>query len=99
MISIFVIIVGLSFIFAVKMERLQLLRAFDIIRLTRKNIFCFKEIIENKLSSMINVIIAKRGKDGIQNKTLHYILLINFENGNSIEVMESNSLRKVKQKV
>jgi hypothetical protein len=65
----------------------------------KRNICCVRTKFEKKLSQLTNVVIVKRGVDSIQNKTLHYIILLNFDDGSHLDMMETNSEKKIKFKV
>jgi hypothetical protein len=81
------------------MEKIEFNKQHDFVTMNYTNICCRQTRFSKKLTQLFNVTIVKRGQDTVQNKTLHYKLILNFDDGGQLEIMETNSQRKIKAKV
>ncbi|CAD8162031.1 unnamed protein product [Paramecium octaurelia] len=88
--------IGISFLIATKREKLIFNKEKDEIILCYRNICCQKKVMEQKISHLSNMRMVKRGMDSIQNSTLHYKIVLSFNDGQYFEILEGKSEYKIK---
>ncbi|CAI2378589.1 unnamed protein product [Moneuplotes crassus] len=92
---------GLSgvFFFAAKIETVTFDKTKDEFSRKKLNTFCIKKGKEYKLSDISDIRIEKRVHDNVHTNTIHFKIIIDFKNNESVNLLESRKEDKVIRQV
>ena len=71
----------------------------DKIEVVKKNFFCRSKRKTRNIANLVSVEIVKRGTSDFANRTIHYKLVLYFSDEKPLEILESSSKFKIKQRV
>jgi len=93
-------VLGLGFAFLMQAERIKVLlnRKKDIISVTKTNLCLRRRVEERRASDCIKARIVKKGLDNVSSNTIHFNLMLDFEDDRPLKIAESNSRAQIKKK-
>jgi len=93
-IAVLLCIFGVVFMYAGKIEQINLDKEVGILSRSKMSIFCQKETTEWALDQIINVRVFKRGHDGVQVMTIQYEVQVDFIDAPCQTILKSQSKDK-----
>lgn len=94
LISIIIIFLGVGLFLSAKKEVVVFDKLADTVEMETRNFRCQRKLFKKQLTQMYDISIVIRGKDSI-----NYKLLLNFNDGSMLEIMETSNLRRIKLQV
>ena len=97
MVSIMIILLGLVFCYGGKIESVVIDKDKCFLELHKRSIICLNRKRIFDLSRVQNVRAVKKGHDGVNFYTLHYVIQAEFRNEPPIKILESSKRDKIVQ--
>ena len=95
MVAILVILLGLVFMYGGKIESVVIDKEKCFLELHKRSVICLNNKKVYDLSRVSNVRCVKKGHDGINFYTLHYVIQAEFRNEPPIKILESSKREKI----
>jgi len=99
LIAIGIFILAFSFMIAGRVEQVIFDRHKRLFQIRKTNIVCYKTEITYRLADIKCVKAVKSGHDGINVNTLHYKIVIEFNNAGAVKILESQNESKIVKQV
>lgn len=97
MIAVVIILLGLTFLYGGKVESVVIDKDRYLLELHRRSVICLNNKKVYDLSRVSNIRCVKKGHDGINFYTLHYVIQAEFANEPPIKILESSKRDKIVQ--
>ena len=97
MVAIIVMLLGLIFLYGGKVESVVFDKDRMLLELHRRSIICINNKKVFDLSRVSNIRCVKKGHDGVNFYTLHYVIQAEFPNEPPIKILESSKRDKIVQ--
>jgi len=95
MVAVIVILLGLIFLYGGKVESVVIDKDRRLLELRKRSIICLVNKKVYDLSRVNNIRCVKKGHDGVNFYTLHYVIQAEFPNEPPIKVLESSKRDKI----
>ena len=91
------ILLGLIFILGGKVESVVIDKEKCFLELHKRNIVCMNKKVCHDLTSVNNIRAVKKGHDGVNFYTLHYVIQAEFRDKPPLKILESSKREKIVQ--
>ena len=92
-----ILLLGLVFVYAGKIESVVIDKSTNFLEMHKRSIICLNKKRVYDLTGVTNVRCVKKGHDGVNFYTLHYIIQAEFRNTPPIKILESSKREKIVQ--
>lgn len=96
-VAIIILLLGLIFIYGGKVESVVVDKEKCFLELHKTNVFCLTRKKVHDLSRVNNVRCVKKGHDGVNMYTVHYIIQAEFRGEAPVKILESTKREKIIQ--
>ena len=97
MVAIIVLVLGLIFLYGGKVESVVVDKERCLLELHRRSILCLNNKKVYDLQNVKNIRCVKKGHDGVNFYTLHYVVQAEFSNEPPVKILESSKREKIVQ--
>lgn len=97
LIAVLICILGLVFLYGGKVESVVIDKEKRFLELHKRSIICLNRKRVFDLSRVRNIRAVKKGHDGVNFYTLHYVIQAEFRNEPPIKILESAKREKIVQ--
>lgn len=89
-----------SFVFLVNgyITSVEINLELKIVIKEKKNLCCCREAESRDLENLKDIRILKRGRETFEQNSIHYVIIMEFEEEEPLEIMEEDSVLKIKKK-
>ena len=87
--------IGLIFLYGGKVESIILDKPRGVLEIQKRSIICLKNKRGYDLTQVENVRCVKKGHDGFNFYTLHYVIQAEFRNEAPVKLLESRQREKI----
>ena len=94
-----IFILGFIFIYAGKIESVIIDKDRSLLEVSKTSIFCAQKKQVDDLHHVHNIRGIKKGHEGVNFYTIHYVIYAEFRNKPPIKIMDSQNRRKIIKQV
>jgi len=97
LVAVIVLLLGIIFVYGGKIESVVVDKDRCLLELHKRSIICMNNKKVYDLSQVKNIRCVKKGHDGVNFYTLHYVIQAEFSNEAPIKILESSKREKIVQ--
>ena len=95
MVAVFILILGFVFLYAGKIESVVIDKERSLLEVMKTSIFCCVDKKVDDLHQVHNIRGIKKGHEGVNFYTVHYVIVAEFRNKPAVKIMESQNREKI----
>lgn len=92
-------ILGIAFLYSGKVDSVVLDKQIGLISVIRTSILCRTKRRAYDLGDVVGISVIKKGHEGINFYTLHYVIQAEFKKGRPVKILESQNKEKIVKQV